>query len=136
MAKNGYTAAEKPYGYCTRMLKSLSVAFLLTFLALCLLAFLITWGPVTEKAAAPCILLTSVVSMFVAGFMAAARILRRGMVVGMLAGVLYVVVAYILGVVICGSFSPNGAFLKMAALGIALGGLGGILGINAKRKKY
>ncbi len=136
MAKTVYNVTEKPSGYCMRMLKPLLTAFVLTVSALCLLALLITFGLVTEAAAEPCIVLTSVVSILVAGFMAAAHRSRRGMFIGMLAGVLYVLMSYIVGAILCNDFSPSGALLKMALLGILVGGLGGILGINAKRKKY
>ena len=130
-----HSAAEAAPGFFLSVLKPLFISLLVTFLSLCFLAICIAYGPVTEQAADSCILLSTVVSIFIAGVLASRQRNARGFVSGSLAGVLYVAAAYAIAALAFGSFSPGTGFLKLAVLGVGMGALGGIVGINICRKK-
>lgn len=135
MARNTSLAVERPSSLISILLKSVLLSLGLTLSALCILALCIAFGPVTE-AVDTCIYIASIISVFLAGFIASRRSMRRGLLVGMLAGILYVLFSYVLGTLLCGTFSPNGSLWKMLALSILTGGIGGIFGMNVRRKKY
>ncbi len=128
-------APEATPGFFLSVLKPIFIALSVTFLSLCFLAVCIAYGPVTEQAADICILLSTIVSIFIAGFLTARQRNARGFVLGSLAGVLYVAAAYVIAALAFGSFSPGSGFLKLLLLGIVFGALGGIISVNTRRKK-
>ncbi len=117
------------------VLKPLFFSLCITFLALCLLAGLICFGPVTEAAADTCILFSTVMSVLPAGFLAARQKDSRGFLMGGLTGLLYALVAYCIAALCFGSMSPGSGFLRLAAISTASGAIGGIFGVNTRRKK-
>ncbi len=115
-------------------LKPLLVSLCVTFVSLCLLALCIAFGPVTENTADLCILLVTILSLFLAGFLSARQKTSRGFITGGIAGLLYVFAAYLIAALAFGSFSPGRDFIKLFLLGIGIGALGGIVGVNTRRK--
>ncbi len=128
------TAAEAAPGFLNSVFKPLFISLAITALSLCLLAACIAFGPVTEKAADSCILISTACSMFLAGFLTARRRKGRGFISGSLAGLFYTAAAYLVQALGFGDFSFGSGFVKLLLLGIFLGALGGIFGVNTRRK--
>lgn len=134
MAKRTAVPETAP-GFFLSVLKPLFISLFITFLSLCLLAVCITYGPVTEKTADTCILLSTVVCLVLAGFLTARQKNSRGFLWGMAAGLLYVLTAYVIAALAFGSMLPGSGFPKLLLLGIAAGAVGGTLGVNFRRKR-
>ncbi len=134
MAKRTAVPETAP-GFFLSVLKPLFISLFVTFLSLCLLAVCITYGPVTEQAADTCILLSTVVSIFLAGFLTARQKNSRGFLWGSAAGLLYTLIAYIIAALAFGSMTPGPGFPKLLLLGIAAGAVGGTVGVNFRRKR-
>ncbi len=134
MAKYSAVQEAAP-GFFVSVFKPLFIALFFTFVSLCLLAACIAYGPVTEAAASTCILLSTVLCIFLAGFLTARRRRSKGFLMGSLAGVLYVAMAYIVSVFAFGNLTPGTGLLKLFGLGMGIGALGGITGINLRFRK-
>lgn len=122
-------------GFFLSVLKPLFISLLVTFLALCLLAMCIAYGPVSEQAADTCILLATAVSIFLAGFLTARQKNSRGFMWGGCAGLLYAVTAYFTAALAFGSMTPAGGFWRLVLIALLAGAIGGTVGVNTRRKK-
>jgi len=95
-------------------------------------AMLITYTALSERNLPIVVAVTTIISVMVAGFDAARGAENRGWFWGMVAGLVYVLIMAAIMIAAVPSFSADGRTLLICALGIAGGGLGGILGINVK----
>ncbi len=132
--RKAFSETENTTGFFSAILKPLFVSLVLTFLSLCLLAILIVYGPVTEKAADLSVLLATAVCILICGFLAGRQGQRKGLLRGAAAGILYVLAAYIVAALAFGSLALGGESIKLLGMGAGLGALGGIFGINTRRK--
>lgn len=123
-------------GAFSSVLKPLFVSLSFTFAVLCITALCIAYGPVSEKHADICILISTIISITLAGFLAARQKTGRGFIAGAIAGTSYVAVAYLVAALAFGAFKPGAGFIKLLVFGIFFGAVGGIIGINMKRKKH
>jgi len=118
-------------------MKHLSVGVLMAFAITSIVflgyAMLITYTNVSERSLPTVVAITTVLSVMVAGFDAARGAENRGWLWGMAAGLVYVLIMAAIMVIMLPMFSVDGRTVMVFALGIAGGGLGGILGINLKR---
>jgi putative membrane protein (TIGR04086 family) len=118
-------------------MKHLSVGVLMAFAITSIVflgyAMLITYTNVSERSLPTVVAITTVLSVMVAGFDAARGAENRGWLWGMAAGLVYVLIMAAIMVIMLPVFSVDGRTVMVFALGIAGGGLGGILGINLKR---
>lgn len=110
------------------------VAMLVTAVALLLLAAFTTYGPISDEAAAGCVTAATVISIFVAGFLVSRRGQTRGLIAGAFAGVIYVLLMIIFGSIMFGNFSLGVDTLKTLIQGVVSGALGGVFGVNFRKK--
>ncbi len=134
MARHSAAPVAAP-GFFVSVLKPIFISLVVTFLALCFLAAAITWGPVTEGAADTSILLATIFCILLTGFLSARQKAGRGFMLGGLGGLLYVAVAYTIAALVFGSFSIGAGTMRLFALGLIFGALGGIIGVNIGRKR-
>ncbi len=134
-----HTAAQVAApGFLSSVLKPILLSVALTFLALFLLAICIATGLVSMPAANAGIPAATAICVFLAGFLSAKGSARHGFLRGAAAGALYGLVAYLVSALAFSSFSPSPSFWKLWGLEIAVGSVGGTIGINVgggRRKK-
>ena len=87
----------------------------------------------SERSLHTVVVVTTLLSVMVAGFDAAKGASRRGWLWGMIAGALYVVIMALIMVIMLPGFAADVRTVTVIILGLAGGGLGGILGINIKK---
>lgn len=110
-------------------------AMLFTALALLVLTVFMAYGKVSYEVARACASVATFVSVFFAGFMTAARRKSSGLLSGLIAGIIYVLLMLFLGFLIIGNFAVSGDTVKMFLLSVAGSMLGGIFGVNLKKRK-
>jgi len=124
-------------GFNTKQLKHLGVGVVMAFAITCIVflayAMLITYTDMSERNLPVVVAITTLLSVMVAGFDAAKGATHRGWLWGMGAGLIYVLILAILMIVLLPTFAVDGRTFTVIILGIAGGGLGGILGINLKK---
>ena len=134
------------YIYCTKesdtmavvkisMLKGLIISYILTAAVFLIYALLITYTDVTEEHISTAALITTVIVCVICGFITARSASSRGLIWGIISGVLYALLMFITGFLLIPSFVPTSKFIVMSVLAAAAGGLGGIIGINLKHTK-
>ncbi|MDI6893307.1 MAG: TIGR04086 family membrane protein [Bacillota bacterium] len=106
------------------------VGLLVTVLLLCLLAIVMLWVDIDDRPARVIMDVLGGVGALVAGFVAGQRARARGLVHGAIAGLLFTLVALIIGVLFFGATFALWPWLIRLAVGVVLGALGGIVGVN------
>ncbi|MCL2187455.1 MAG: TIGR04086 family membrane protein [Defluviitaleaceae bacterium] len=96
-------------------------------------AMLITYTDMSERSLHTVVVVTTVLSVLVAGFDAARAAPYKGWLWGMGAGFLYIAVLALIMVIMLPNIAIDGRTILTLALAILGGGLGGILGINLKK---
>ncbi len=109
------------------------IAYAITFIVFISYALLLTYTDVSDTKLEMVIVITTLLSVVVAGFDAAKMANNRGLIWGVVAGGLYAVILIIIGGIITGSFTIEGKSLSTLLISMSGGGIGGIVGINFKK---
>jgi len=113
--------------------KGVLAAFAITIIAFLAYAMLVTYTNMSERNLPTVVAITTLLSVMVAGFDAAKGANQRGWLWGMAAGFAYILVLVIIMTVMLPAFAVDGRTFTTIAIGIAGGGLGGMLGINLRK---
>jgi len=111
----------------------IAIAYLITFIVFIVYALLLTYTEITEKNIPLVVMITVVFSVAIAGFNAARGADKKGWLWGMGAGLIYSAIMLLIGISAVPVFSFGAKTIMIIVLSIASGGLGGIVGINAKK---
>ncbi len=115
------------------MLKGIVMAYAVTCIIFITYGIVLTYTDVTEEKLPLIALCCTVISAGIAGFDWARCAKARGILWGILAGLAYGVILFVLDGIAGSGFSVVGSKGLMIILAAAGGGVGGILGINMKK---
>ncbi len=115
------------------MLKGIVMAYAVTCIIFITYGIVLTYTDVTEEKLPLIALCCTVISAGIAGFDWARCAKARGILWGILAGIAYGVILFVLDGIAGSGFSVVGSKGLMILLAAAGGGVGGILGINMKK---
>ena len=115
-------------------LKTVVLAIVFTIIALLLLTAYIAYGDISEESAVLCVKTATFVSMFSAGFMTARKRRKTGLLSGLVSGGIYVLIMLMAGLLVVDGFSVNGETLLMYLISVLSSSIGGIFGVNFKKK--
>lgn len=115
--------------------KCLGLSYILSVVLLFILSVLATVLDMGGGAVNAMISVITGISVLFCGFTAARGAGRGGLLNGIVAGVLYTLLLYAAGSIIIGSFAFNLATVTAFLVGIICGGIGGVLGVNTKKRR-
>ena len=119
-----------------RILKGIGIAYLVTIPLFLIFALILCSTSFPEKFITPAVVITTIISLLVAGSVATRNLKSRGWLNGAIVGFLYMFILYIIGSIVCKNFSLTGYVWTMLLIGVLTGAIGGILGINLHSNKY
>lgn len=128
--KNKKEMGDSPF-LC--MLKGIVMAYAVTCIIFITYGIVLTYTDITEEKLPLIALCCTVVSAGIAGFDWARCAKARGILWGILAGLTYGAILFVLDGIAGSGFSVVGSKGLMILLAAAGGGVGGILGINMKK---
>lgn len=134
MYSSEYKQVKEP-GAVRGLLKALLLAMGLTLLIFLVSSLLLAYTGIPESAVPFITVITVVISVGTAGAVYARAIGRRGYLSGAAAGILYVLVLYLLSLLMAGGFHFSLYIPILAAIGLFGGAFGGIIGINLSGKR-
>jgi len=121
-----------------KQIKSLMIGVLVAYAITCIVflaySMLITYTGMTERNLPMVVAVTTLLSVMVAGYDAAKGAENRGWLWGMAAGLLYIVILSGLMMTVLQGFAADTRTLTSVVLALAGGGMGGILGINMRKR--
>jgi len=115
--------------------KSITISYIVTASILVILSLLVTFTSLPVTLANIGVILTAALSTFIGGFIVAKKIESKGFLNGGIAGLFYVAILYTLGIIFYQKFSIDNNMIIMLAICLFSGSIGGIVGVNAKKKK-
>ncbi|MDR3644047.1 MAG: TIGR04086 family membrane protein [Clostridia bacterium] len=116
------------------LLCGIIAAFIVSIIVLALLSMVFTMRDMPQTSVIPLSYVAYGLGALAGGLLTARLYGNRGLVSGALTGLLFFIVIYITGAAMHNLGAGGLAFVKLA-LSIFSGGLGGIIGVNAGRKK-
>lgn len=135
MSKYEYNVSQQGQSYFLVSLKTVGLMMFITLIALGVLAALITFGPVSESAAEPCVITATVIGVFFSGLYASKRLRTKGWLAGFTSGLVYFLIASLLGALIFDSWSIGKDTVKMLMICLCSGVTGGVFGVNIFKKR-
>ena len=115
--------------------KCIGISYVSSILMLFALALAATFWEMGSGTVNICIAVINGISVTLCGFSAAKGAGRGGLLTGAAAGAFYTVILYAIGSIISGNLSFGSAAALSAAVGIICGGVGGVIGVNRKRRR-
>ncbi|MEA4815834.1 MAG: TIGR04086 family membrane protein [Lachnospiraceae bacterium] len=115
------------------MIMGLALAYALTSIVFIAYGIILTYTWANEQHISTVALLTTLVSAGFAGYEAAGGANERGLLWGLAEGGLYAGVLFIIGFFATNAFSFDMGEIITLAVSLSAGGIGGIMGINAKK---
>lgn len=119
----------------TTIAKGVFFSFIVTILFFAVFALLITYANFPETYTYGVVVITTILSVLTGGIVVTKKAKSRGWFFGALSGISYMAILYILNGLVFSEFSFDMYMLTMFFIGFFTGALGGIVGINLKKKK-
>lgn len=115
--------------------KGILVAYLITVPIFAVFAYFISIMDFPQKYIASGVIITTILSLVVAGWTASRNLGCKGWLNGGIIGFIYMIILFILSSITYENYSIDSQVITMFAIGIITGSIGGILGINLKKEK-
>lgn len=116
------------------IIKSVLIAYTFTIFVFIIYGAMLTYTEITEKHTQLIVMITTVISVLICGFLTAKNASKNGLIVGMLSGSFYALIMILISICVSPSISLNKKTIMIIVLSLSGGGLGGIFGINLKQK--
>ena len=131
---NKTTTTEVGTNFIKASAKSLIYSMSFTFISFVILALIMTLTTLGESFAYKSVLIITILSVLLSGFLRAKSAVSRGWMWGALGGILYTTVLWITSIIFNGNFSFGLKAIISILISALTGAAGGIIGINFKRK--
>jgi len=128
------TMAEEKSSQIAALISGIVIAYAITCIIFIGYAILITYSEFSGENLPLVVTVTSLISVIVAGFDSAKGAENKGWLWGIFAGFAYAVILLCIGLWVNQGFKIDSRMITLFVLSIAGGGLGGVFGINLKRK--
>lgn len=130
MKKAGKKETKGSLGRVASVLKGTALAFVVTCVVFVVYALLLTYTDISEQYISLVAIISAAVSCALGGFVSAKEMETRGIVWGVLTGILYAVILFIINRLAGAEQTGLMPKITMLVCTMASGGIGGILGIN------
>ncbi len=111
------------------------IAYIFLVPAFIILALVYTYTPMPDSYLKPAVTVISILSIFLSGFTASAKVKSKGWLHGTASGLIYGLIRIGAGLMVFGKYVPSASIAKTLLVTIAIAALGGIAGVNIKSQK-
>jgi len=114
------------------VLKGTLLAIILSLICILVLALIIKLANLDDTLIPPINQAVKIISIVIGAGYAAKNSRQRGWLKGSATGLLYILIGFLLFSLVEGGFSLNRILLSDSLMGIIVGGIGGIIGVNLR----
>ncbi|HIT72804.1 MAG TPA: TIGR04086 family membrane protein [Candidatus Fimicola cottocaccae] len=132
--KNVQKNEIKSFSSLMSVIKPQIIAFLFTAVVFIALAILLTYTDFDENRVPLVSLICTALSTLMAGFDTASNFGKKGLLWGIISGIIYMAILFVICILCGADFQFNSGKITMIGIAIAGGGIGGVLGVNRKSK--
>jgi putative membrane protein (TIGR04086 family) len=115
------------------IVRAVILSYIITIPVFIALALLINYTNFPDKFILPGVIVTTIISILVAGSTYTRNLKSKGWLNGGIVGCVYMVILYLVSSIIYKNFSIDEHVITMMAIGVLTGAIGGIIGINIRR---
>lgn len=113
--------------------KGYILSLILSLICIFIYAIVLVNTNIQESTIKPVIITITAISILIGSSISGIRIKKNGIVNGLCVGGLYIASLYILSSIAITGFSVNVNCLIIMGIGVIVGGIGGIIGVNIKK---
>lgn len=132
--KNVQKNEIKSFSSLMSVIKPQVIAFLFTAVVFIALAIILTYTDFDENRVPLVSLICTALSTLMAGFDTASNFGKKGLLWGIISGIIYMAILFVICILCGADFQFNSGKITMIGIAIAGGGIGGVLGVNRKSK--
>ncbi len=125
---------NKEQSSIVKVLKGSIISIITTFVLLFIFALLLAYTNMSERIIAPVVICVSGMSILIGSIISSKRIKKQGLINGGAVGFIYILAIYLISSIIQKDFGFNTNSIIMILVCVFAGALGGIIGVNQKRK--
>lgn len=109
-------------------------SYIITTVIFIMYGLLLTYTDTTEKNMQLIVMITTVFSVLIGGIIASKGVNSKGLIFGMLVGLVYALIMIMVSFCILPNIKITSKMIMIIILALSSGGIGGIIGINTKKK--
>ena len=114
------------------ILKGSIISIVATMVFLSIFAAILAYTNINENTMPTVIIIATALSILIGSEISTSKIKKNGILNGVLVGIIYILMLYIISSTITGNFGLNNYSIIMMATSVLIGGIGGIIGVNRK----
>lgn len=115
-----------------RVFKGSAISIVVTLILLIIFAAILTYTNVNESTMPTVIIIITGLSILIGSEITTSRIKKNGIINGILVGIIYIALLYLISSITTKNFALNIYSLIMIVTSIIIGGIGGIIGVNRR----
>ncbi len=124
---------NKPNQAIVSLTKGSIFSYIITGVVFIIYGLLLTYTDTTEKNMQLIVMITTVVSVLIGGIIASKGVNSKGLIFGMLVGIVYALIMVMVSFCILPTIKITSKMVMIIILSLSSGGIGGIIGINTKK---
>lgn len=119
--------------FIKKIFKGVLISLVVSFVLLAIFAIVLTYTSVSENTIVPVIIVVTGISILVGTILESRKIVKNGIGLGGIIGLVYVLILYIISSLLNADFSINMQSFILILVAIFSGMIGGIIGVNNRK---
>lgn len=119
--------------FIKKIFKGVLISLVVSFVLLAIFAIVLTYTSVSENTIVPVIIVVTGISILVGTILESKKIVKNGIWLGGIIGLVYVLILYIISSLLNADFSINTQSFILILVAIFSGMIGGIIGVNNRK---
>lgn len=119
--------------FIKKIFKGVLISLVVSFVLLAIFAIVLTYTSVSENTIVPVIIVVTGISILVGTILESRKIVKNGIGLGGIIGLVYVLILYIISSLLNADFSINTQSFILILVAIFSGMIGGIIGVNNRK---
>lgn len=115
-----------------RIIKGSAFSIVITLIGLLVYSIILSYTSISETTMPATIIIVTAVSILIGSTISTANIKKNGILNGVLVGIIYIAIIYLISSIVTGNFLLNTNSIIMVIASVLTGALGGIIGVNKK----
>lgn len=115
-----------------RIIKGSAFSIVITLIGLLVYSIILSYTSISETTMPATIIIVTAVSILIGSTISTANIKKNGIVNGVLVGLIYIAIIYLISSIVTGNFLLNTNSIIMMIASVLTGAMGGIIGVNKK----
>lgn len=115
-----------------KVIKGSAFSIIITLIGLLVYSIILSYTSVSESTIPTIVIIITAISILIGSTISTSNIKKNGIINGMLVGIIYIAIIYLLSSIVTGNFLLNITSIIMIIASVLTGALGGIIGVNKK----